>query len=206
MELTAAVILAGGAARRMGGGDKGLLQIGGRPILTYVIARLRPQTSVVALSANGDPARLAAFDLPILSDGAFVGAGPLAGILAGMRWARGLAPRIEVLLSVPTDTPFLPLDLLSKLTIAGHKTGAPVALAASGGRTHFTAALWSLALADDLERALEEGLRRVEQFAESHRPTIVDFPADPIDPFFNINRPEDLIRAEDMAARQALAP
>lgn len=201
MDLTPAIILAGGGARRMGGGDKGLLQVGGQPILAHVIERLRPQASPLALAANGDPNRFAAWGLPVLSDGAFASAGPLAGVLAGMSWARGLASSIDAIVSVPTDTPFLPLDFVDRLMAARRETGARVALAASRGRTHFAAALWSLGLADDLERSLAEGLRKVERFAERYDPAVVDFPAAPIDPFLNINSPEDLEEAERLAAR-----
>ena len=193
------IILAGGAARRMGGGDKGLRRLGGRPILAHVIERLGPQASAVAISANGDPRRFLEWKLPVVPDGKFAGAGPLAGILAGMRWAKERAVPAGAIVSIPADTPFLPLDLVARLAAARQEVGAPIVFAASGGRTHFTAALWSLDLAGDLERALTEGLRKVELFAERHRPAIAEFPSRPVDPFFNINRPADLEAAERLA-------
>jgi len=190
-----AIILAGGAARRMGGGDKGLIPLAGRPILAHVIERLRPQAGLLAISANGDPGHFTEWGLPVVPDGEFVGAGPLAGILAGMKWVRSLSQSADALISVPTDAPFLPLDFVSRLLGAGR----PIAIAASGGRTHFAAARWSLDLETDLERALTERLRKVELFAERYQPEIVEFSTKPIDPFFNINRPQDLAEAERMA-------
>jgi molybdopterin-guanine dinucleotide biosynthesis protein A len=197
LELTGrppAIILAGGAARRMGGGDKSLLSLGGRPILQHVVERLQAQAGPLAISANGDPGRFASWGLPVLPDEPFVGAGPLAGILAGMRWALSSLPSAEALVSIPADTPFLPADFVPRLANAGGR----IAIAASGGRTHFAAALWSLRLATDLQRALAEGVRKVERFAERYRPEIVEFSTDPVDPFFNINRPEDLEEAEEL--------
>jgi molybdopterin-guanine dinucleotide biosynthesis protein A len=174
----------------MGGGDKCLLSLAGQPLLAHVIARLRPQVGALALNANGDAARFAAFDLPVLADDAADFAGPLAGILAGLDWAHSF--KAAAVLTVPGDTPFMPRDLMARLT----KKGAP-ALARSGGRVHRVAGLWPVGLRADLRKALrQEGLRKVEDWTRRLNPALVDFEAEPVDPFFNINTPEDLARAE----------
>jgi molybdopterin-guanine dinucleotide biosynthesis protein A len=185
------VILAGGLARRMGGGDKGLLALSGRPVLAHVIARIRPQVSALALNANGDATRFAGFALPVIADDAADFAGPLAGILAALDWAARTKPASGSVLTVPADTPFLPRDLVAELAAAG----AP-ALARSGGRMHPVVGLWPISLREGLRTALRgEGLRKVEDWTSRLRPQLVDFKVAPIDPFFNINTPEDLARA-----------
>jgi molybdopterin-guanine dinucleotide biosynthesis protein A len=189
-----AVVLAGGAARRMGGGDKGFALLAGRPMLSHVLARVRPQVSGIALSANGDPARFLAWGLPVLPD-AMPGAGPLAGVFSGMRWAARARPG-AALLSVPTDTPLLPPDLVVRLLAARQATGAAIACAASRGRRHPVVALWPVGLADGLAAALAAGERGVERFAASLGLTVVEFAADPVDPFMNVNTPADLAAAE----------
>jgi molybdopterin-guanine dinucleotide biosynthesis protein A len=184
----AGVILAGGLSRRMGGGDKCLLPLGGRSLLAHVIERMRPQVAVLALNANGNAARFAGFQLPVVTDDQSDFAGPLAGILAALDWAATTGA--AAVLTVPADTPFLPRDLAARLAAAG----AP-ALARSGGRVHPVVGLWPLALRDDLRVALRrEGLRKVEDWTTRLAPAVVDFPAAP-DPFFNINTPDDLARA-----------
>jgi molybdopterin-guanine dinucleotide biosynthesis protein A len=183
-----AVILAGGRARRMGGADKALLQLGGRPLLRHVLDRIAPQVGAVALSANGDPARFAAFGLPVLPDPLPDTPGPLAGILAGLRWAAATHPDARHLLSVPTDTPFLPADLVARLRGAA----APIACAASAGQRHPAVALWPVALARDLADALAAGVRGVGLFALRHGVAEIDFPAADRDPFTNINDPDAL--------------
>lgn len=185
-----AVILAGGLSRRMGGGDKGLLPFGEGTVLGAVLARLAPQASPVALNANGDPARFADLGLPVLSDPVPDRPGPLAGILAAMEWAAGRgAPAV---LTVPGDAPFLPLDLVSRLLGAGGP-----AIASSSGRAHPVVGLWPVGLAAPLREALTQGTRRVETFARSHGAVEVEFPVSPdgIDPFLNLNTPEDLAKA-----------
>lgn len=188
------VILAGGLARRMGGGDKTLCEIGGRNLLDLVINRLAPQAKPLALNANGDPERFAAYGLPVLSDPVEGFVGPLAGILAGLDWAAGLGA--DHLLSVAADTPFFPTDLANRLR-TGLET-APIALAATprpdGGHwRHPTFGLWPVALRDDLRTALENGLRKVVLWTDAHGATDVLFEADGgIDPFFNVNTPDDL--------------
>lgn len=192
-----AIILAGGRATRMGGGDKCLLDLGGRPMLARIIDRLAPQCSAMALSANGDPARFAGMGLPVLPDGLPGFPGPLAGILAGMDWAAALgAGRV---LSVAGDTPFFPRDLAQRLAQAGDG----IVLAASRddrGRMqdHPTFALWPVELRNDLRAFLASGQGRVRGFAMAHSPARAVWDALPADPFFNINTPRDLDRARSV--------
>ncbi|HLZ66489.1 MAG TPA: molybdenum cofactor guanylyltransferase MobA [Aliidongia sp.] len=195
-----AVVLAGGLARRMGGGDKPLLVLGGRPLLGHILGRLLPQVSGLALNANGDPARYRSFGLPILADSVPDRPGPLAGILAALDWAA--AAGATHVLTVPGDTPFLPLDLVPRLTEV-IRAGVPAALAASGGRRHPTVGLWPVAARDGLRRAiLDEGVRRVEAWAERLRAVPVEFAIDAVDPFFNLNAPDELAEAERLLALQ----
>ncbi len=184
-----AVILAGGRARRMGGGDKALLKLRGRPLLDHVLERVRPQVRAVALSANGDPARFAGWGLEVLADATPDYPGPLAGILAGMRWARRAYPEERLLLSAPTDSPLLPMDLVARLLAA---RGDCVVCAASAGRIHPVVALWPVVLADALAATLAAGRGGVAAFAEARGLTRVDFPVGEADPFLNINAPADL--------------
>ena len=190
MGQVAGVILAGGQARRMGGGDKCLLALpDGRPLLAEILARLAPQVGEMALNANGDPARFAGFGLPVLADG-MADAGPLAGVLAGMRWAQ--TQGCGWLATVAGDTPHFPPDLVARL-MAG-RGAQPVALAAQG-RVHPVFAIWDVGLAADLERALMAGARRVEAVARGFGASVVDLAgAGGGDAFFNVNTPEDLAR------------
>ncbi len=191
------VLLAGGQARRMGGGDKCLLPLGGVPLLARAIARARPQVSKLVLSANGDPGRFAGFGLPVVADGIADFAGPLAGILAGLDWAAAEAPQARWLASFATDAPFFPKDLVARLLTAVDREGADMACAESGGRGHPVFALWPLGLTDALRQALvQEGLRKVDLWTARYRLARVDFPTDPVDPFLNLNRREDLAEAE----------
>ncbi|MEW5963307.1 MAG: molybdenum cofactor guanylyltransferase MobA [Pseudomonadota bacterium] len=195
------VLLAGGQSRRMGGGDKGLLEIAGKTMLAHVIDRLAPQVARMVVNANGDPARFAALGLPVVADtvGGFVG--PLAGVLAGMRWTLAEAPRASHIVTVSTDAPFLPADLVARLAAA--LSAAPdmrIALAASGGELHPVIGLWPVVLADDLEAALTQGLRKVLHWTDRHGSVAVDFPfvetrGRRLDPFFNANTPEELAEA-----------
>ncbi len=194
---TVGVILAGGRSSRMGGGDKCLRLLGGRPLLDRVVERAAPQVDGLVLNANGDPARFASFGLEVVADSLADYAGPRAGVLAGVDWARARgAGRIG---TVPSDSPFLPRDLATRLLA----TGAPLARARSGGRAHPVAALWSTALADDLRRALGEGVRKIELWTARHGVVDVEWDAGPPDPFFNANRPEDLEEAERLLADRA---
>jgi molybdopterin-guanine dinucleotide biosynthesis protein A len=195
----AGVLLAGGLSRRMGGGDKTLKPLGARPVLAHVIARVRPQVAALALNANGDPARFAEYGLPVVADTVEGFAGPLAGVLAGLDWAARAAPECRWLLSAPTDAPFLPKDLAERLMAASAR--AEVVVAASGGRSHPVAALWAMSLCEALRAALARGIRKVEDFTRDHRLATVEFPTEPIDPFFNLNRIEDLDEAERLLNR-----
>lgn len=181
----AGVILAGGRATRMGGGDKALLDLGGRPMLAHVIARLAPQVGVLALNANGEAGRFAAFGLPVIADTLPGFAGPLAGVLAALDWAVGAGA--EAVVSVAGDTPFFPEDLVARLSAAG-----PFALAESETGLEPTFGLWPVALAGDLRRALAGGERRVGRWAEAAGATRVRF-SEP-GAFFNVNTPDDLAR------------
>ncbi|MET4697865.1 molybdopterin-guanine dinucleotide biosynthesis protein A [Constrictibacter sp. MBR-5] len=198
---TPLVILAGGRAARMGGGDKCLLAVGGIPILRRILDRLARPHRPVVLNANGDPGRFAAYGLPVVPDGIAEQPGPLAGILAGMRWVAANLPDARDIVTVSGDTPFLPADLVERLVAARAASGADIAVAASAGRTHHTAALWPVGLADALEHAIrEEGIRRVGAWAARHRVAVADFACDPVDPFLNVNDPAGLAEAERFAA------
>lgn len=191
------VLLAGGLSRRMGGQDKMLRRIGGETILSRVISRMAPQTNCLLLNANGDPARFAAFGLPVVPDTIAGHAGPLAGVLAGMEWASTHAPDCPWVLTAPTDAPFLPDDLVVRMLAAVDSQRADMACASSGGRSHPVCGLWPVRLAGDLRRAVtEEQIRKVDVWTARYEQAVVDWPTDPIDPFFNANRPEDLAEAE----------
>lgn len=191
------LLLAGGQSRRMGGGDKSLRLLGGRTILERVIERAQPQVAALVLNANGDPARFGAYGLPVAADVVEGYAGPLAGVLTGMEWARAHAPDAQWLASFATDAPFLPTDLVARMAAAVAEERADMACAASAGRAHPVFGLWPIALADELRRAMvEEGVRKVDIWTARYRLVTVDFPAEPVDPFFNTNRPEDLEEAE----------
>ncbi|MBY0430563.1 MAG: molybdenum cofactor guanylyltransferase MobA [Rhodospirillales bacterium] len=196
MEITG-LVLAGGLARRMGGGDKALRRVGGKPLLDYVVATLRPQVSELLLNANGDSGRFAAWTLPVVADGLADYPGPLAGILAGLEWLRDNRPGCPWLLSVPTDTPFLPGDLAARLAESVADGKAELACARSDGQVHPVVGLWPVTLAGDLRRALtEENLRKIDRWTARHRLAVVDFPCVPVDPFLNVNTPEDVTTAE----------
>jgi molybdenum cofactor guanylyltransferase len=200
------VVLAGGLARRIGGGDKPLCKIGGHTILSRVIARLEPQCERLFLSANGDPMRFASFGLPVIADGVKQHPGPLAGILAGLDWAAAHRPNTQWILSVPGDCPFLPRDLVVRLHQAVSAEDAELAVAASHGRSHPVIGLWKVALRDALREALVvEGLRKVQGWTARHRVATVAWPDEPLDPFFNVNNVEDLAEAERLAALEGPA-
>lgn len=193
-------ILAGGLARRMGGGDKGLIRLGGRLVLDHVLDRLRPQVAGIVLNANGDPKRFAAYGLPVVADTVEGFAGPLAGVLAGLDWARANTGAAWVA-TAATDTPFFPTDFVPRMLAAIADDGADIACAASGGRHHPVFGLWPVALADDLRRALvDEDVRKVDAWTARHKLAVVEFSSDPHDPFFNVNRPDDVDEAERIAA------
>jgi molybdenum cofactor guanylyltransferase len=201
---TLGLVLAGGLARRMGGGDKARLAVGGITILQRVLACLAPQCTRIVINANGDPARFADTKLPVVADSVPDFAGPLAGILAGLDWAALHEPQYEWLASVPGDCPFLPNDLVVRLHAARIAAGASLACARSGEWRHPVIGLWPLSLREDLRRALvAEGLRKIEIWTARHGVAIAEWPVEPVDPFFNVNTPDDAAQAQAMAAEFA---
>jgi molybdopterin-guanine dinucleotide biosynthesis protein A len=191
------VVLAGGQSRRMGGGDKGLLALGGGTMLARVVERLEPQVGRVVINANGDPGRFAALALPVVKDDIGGFAGPLAGVLAGMRWAVANAPVATHIATVSSDAPLLPADLVARLAGALDGRGHGIAIAQSAGELHPVIGLWPVALADDLEPALKSGVRKVLHWTDRHGTVPVEFPlatvcGRAVDPFFNANTPEEL--------------
>lgn len=201
---TLGLVLAGGQARRMGGGDKALIRIGEATILRRVLDRLAPHCARIVLNANGDPARFASYGLPVIADDVPDFAGPLAGVLAGLEWAAANTPEIDWMVSVPGDCPFIPRDLVPRLHAARRAAGVPLACARSGEWRHPVAGLWPVALRHDLRRALlAEGLHKIEVWTSRHGVAIADWPAAPIDPFFNINTPQDAAQAARMASEHA---
>ena len=197
---TLGLVLAGGLARRMGGGDKALIRIGEETILERALARFAPQCARVILNANGDPARFAPFGLPVVPDSVAGFAGPLAGVLAGLDWAAEHAPDLAWVASVPGDCPFLPRDLASRLHAAREEARTPLACARSGEWRHPVVALWSVARRGDLRRGLvDEDLRKIEVWTARHGVAIADWPTEPVDPFFNVNTPEDAAEATRLA-------
>ena len=197
----AGTVLAGGLARRMGGGDKGMLELGGRSILDRVLECLRPQVRMVALNANGDTSRFDRWELPVAPDMLPGNLGPLAGILAGLDWTFANVPGLRWIVTVPTDTPFLPVDLVEKLLAAVTASGADMACAVSSGRRHPVVGLWPIRLRNDLRQALiGEGVRKVDVWTGRFSVAEAEFEATPVDPFFNVNSADDLSRARDMLA------
>lgn len=199
------VILAGGRATRMGGGDKTLLPLGDTTLLGRVIGRIGPQVKALAINANGDPARFAAYRLPVLPDPLADRPGPLAGVLAALDWAAGQGA--DRVVTAPGDTPFLPADLVARL-VAASDGGAPVLAATAGAGQatrsmrgdlvrHPACGLWPVVLRDDLRAALGRGVRKVAAWADRHDARVAVFDAGgALDPFFNVNTPDDLRRAE----------
>ena len=202
------VVLAGGRSSRMGGGDKCLELLGGRPLLGHVIARLRPQVADMVINANSDPARFAPFGLPVVADSPPELDGPLAGVEAALAWVAANRPGVSWAVTVPGDTPFIPGDLVARLVAAG---GGKMVVARSATGVHPVAALWPVGIADDLKVALADGFRRVSRWAELQSApeaffAPVEIDGRPVDPFFNINRPEDLAAAEALLARERSKP
>jgi molybdopterin-guanine dinucleotide biosynthesis protein A len=200
------LLLAGGQSRRMGGGDKALLPLAGRTLLDHVIDRVRPQVAALVLNANGEPSRFARFGLPVVPDSIADFAGPLAGILAGLDWAAANRPDCDVVVSVATDAPFLPADLVARLIEGMTKAGAELACAASHGQAHPVIGLWPVHLREALREAVvTEGIRKVDRWTVRYRLATVQFPDETpgVDPFFNANRPEDLEHAAALASRAA---
>jgi len=199
---TLGLILAGGLARRMGGGDKARIRIGSATILERVMHKLKPQCGRLIINANGDPARFADTGLPVVADSVPDFAGPLAGILAGLDWAAAHVPDCAWLASVPGDCPFLPKDLLTRLHEARLTADVPLACARSGEWRHPVVGLWPIALREHLRHALlDEGLHKIELWTERHGIALADWPDTPVDPFFNVNTPEDAARATEIASQ-----
>lgn len=197
---TPGVLLAGGLARRMGGGDKPMRQIAGRTILDRVIARIQPQCDGLILNANGDPARFASFGLPVIADTVKDFPGPLAGILAALDWAAANRPGVEFILSAAADCPFLPRDLVARLHCARDEQDAQLAVAASAGQSHPVIGLWNVALREELRHALVvEDMRKIDRWTARYRLATVTWPAEPLDPFFNANTMDDIAAAERLA-------
>jgi molybdopterin-guanine dinucleotide biosynthesis protein A len=204
---TPGVLLAGGLARRMGGGDKPMRTIGGRTILDRVIARLAPQCGGLILNANGDPARFAAFGLPVIADTVQDFPGPLAGILAALDWTAANRADAAWILSAAADCPFLPRDLVARLQQARIEQGAQLAVAASAGQTHPVIGLWSVALREELRHALvKEDVRKIDRWTARYRLATVTWRTEPLDPFFNANTMEDIAEAERLAELDGNVP
>jgi molybdenum cofactor guanylyltransferase len=201
------VVLAGGLGTRMGAGDKPLRDLAGRSMVARVVDRLRPQADTLIINANGDPSRFSGFGLPIVPDSIPGFAGPLAGILAGMRWAQDHASEARFLVSVPSDTPFFPPNLVTALSEGCGRDEDTIAMAASPDGTHPVFALWPIALADDLERYMAAGGTKIITFADRHLRLNVPFEnllldgIGEVDPFFNVNTPEEAVEAEEIARR-----
>ncbi len=193
------ILLAGGQSRRMGGGDKCLRHLGGRPLLDRIIERTVPQVTRLVINANGDPQRFSPFGVPVTADSVAGYAGPLAGVLAGMEWAAANAPECAWIATFATDAPFLPDDLVARLSEAIADGAADMACAVSGGRRHPVFGLWPVALSAELRRALvDRGVRKVDDWTDGYNLREVAFAVGAIDPFFNVNRPEDIAAAESI--------
>jgi molybdopterin-guanine dinucleotide biosynthesis protein A len=200
----AGVIISGGQSRRWGGGDKFLAQLGGRTLLSYVAARVRPQVCMVVLNANGRAAQYRGLEMAVVPDTVRGDRGPLAGVLTGLDWVRETLPGVPWVLTVPSDAPFLPLDLAARLLAAVVADGADLACAASQGRTHPVIGLWPVALCDRLRHGLMiEDERKIDAWTAAYRVAQVEWPADPVDPFFNVNTRDDLARAQELLGQLA---
>ena len=198
------VLLAGGLARRMGGGDKPMRTLAGKPILEHVIARVQPQVQHLILNANGDPARFKQYGLPVVADVIDGHQGPLAGILTALEWAAENVPEAEHVISFATDAPFLPTDLVARLMAPVEAGLAPLACPITGDRTHPVFGVWPVALRGELRKAmLEEEMRKIDLWTDRIGITHVPFEVEPVDPFFNVNRPENIDEAEQILARQS---
>lgn len=195
------VILAGGQSQRMGGGDKGLLTLGSSTLLGHVIARLSRQVQRMALNANGNPVRFAAFGLPVLPDTVPDFPGPLAGILTAMEWAHDQGA--VTVITVAADTPFFPADLVKRLANAGGTADFALATTGTAPDWHPTFGLWPVHLRDTLRRDLQAGHRKVIRWALENGAQAAKFD-EAADPFFNINAPEDLEKAQQRMAQHGL--
>jgi molybdopterin-guanine dinucleotide biosynthesis protein A len=200
---TVGVILAGGQARRMGGGDKALLMLAGETLLGRAIARAKPQVQDLIINANGDPARFAVYGLPVIADRVQGFLGPLAGILSALEWMRAHRPNARWLASFACDSPIFPTDMVEQLVSLARETQSRITVAESGGRTHPVFAVWSAEIAETSESVLvKDGFRKVEDWIAGFPHRSLGFSVDPVDPFLNVNTPGQLAFAEDFIARQ----
>jgi molybdopterin-guanine dinucleotide biosynthesis protein A len=208
LERVVGVLLAGGRSSRMGGGDKSLRSLAGKPVLAHIVSRLRPQVSAMIINANGDPSRFAAFHLPVVADSIAGFAGPLAGVHAGLRWAEAHAPGVSHIVTLATDTPFFPQDLVQRLVAEARDDEGALLVAKSADGVHPVIGLWPVAIVRELEQSLMQGVRKVGAWTAEQGAREVMFPAVAIggrvvDPFFNINRPQDLAEAEALLQEKA---
>jgi molybdenum cofactor guanylyltransferase len=198
---TVGAIIAGGLARRLGGGDKGLRMIGDRTVLSRLVDRLTPQVTRLILNANDDPRRFEGLGLPVVADSLSDYPGPLAGVLAALEWTALSAPEIEWVVTVPGDAPFIPRDLVPRLHARRQRESAILACACSRGRTHPVVALWPVSIRDTLRHAVaKDGIRKVDTFMQGYPRSVVEWETEPVDPFFNVNTPADLIEANHLVA------
>jgi molybdenum cofactor guanylyltransferase len=198
---TLGAILAGGLARRLGGGDKSLRMIGGRTLLARLIERLSPSVTRLIVNANDDPKRFAELGLPVVPDSLPDHPGPLAGVLAALEWSARFEPSIDWVVTVPGDAPFVPADLVRRLHAARRRETTTFACATSQGRTHPVVGLWPVSLRDELRSAVaDQGIRRIDRFTGRHSCAAEEWAAEPVDPFFNVNTPEDLAEADRLVA------
>lgn len=195
-------LLAGGRGKRLRRGDKGLVEVAGRPMISHVHCRLASQADRIVVNANGDPVRFQFLGAPVIPD-SFVdtgGAGPLAGIHAVLAWARYEAGPSALVVTVPVDAPFLPMDLVSRLEESRQRTEADISVASSDGRRHPVVACWPVTLLSELQEALDDGVRKIDAFTSAYRVSVVEWQVGSVDPFFNVNTAEDLSRADGLAA------
>ncbi|MBB3017807.1 molybdopterin-guanine dinucleotide biosynthesis protein A [Microvirga lupini] len=202
---TLGVILAGGLSRRMDGNDKALLSLAGRPLMDHVTGRLAPQCEGVILNANGDPSRFGRTSFPVIPDSIPDHPGPLAGILAALEWSAAHQPDIGWIVSVPADTPFIPMNLVLRLHRACSENRKLIACAASGSQVHFAVGLWPVSLRHDLRQALaDQGMRSIRDWIGRHGHAEASWPVEPVDPFFNINTPEDFRHAKALVRQESV--
>ena len=195
------LILAGGLSRRMGGGDKGLTLLGGKSVLARIIDIARPQVETLLLNANGDPERFSEYGLQVVGDVIDGFAGPLAGVLTGLEWLKQNQPDAQWLATFPSDAPFMPTNLVTRMMSEIEDQGAQMACAETNGRTHPVVGLWPVNLAGELRSAMiDEDMRKIDLWTARYTIVEVDFSCDPVDPFFNANRPEDFGEAERLLA------
>lgn len=196
---TVGVILAGGRAQRMEGRDKAFIVLDGAPILTHVAKHFAPQCLATVISANGDPSRFKTFQLPVVPDTIPDHPGPLAGILAALEWVAKHHPSVDWVASVTVDAPFIPDDFVLRLHEARSSRRAELAIAQSAERNHPACALWPVSSSASLRQAIQaEGLRKVGAWVARHDTGTAVWPSHPVDPFFNINTPEDLKLAQSL--------